>query len=521
MENQITRSQDYSLEVPLGETSESNGVDAEKTPLDLERQSARHSHALSTTAATRVVTAQDWTGPDDPENPVNWSRWKRSYHVLVPALFAFTVTFASSIYTPGYPYVMKQFHVSSTVSLLGLSLYLLGLAFGPMIAAPLSETHGRKFVYLTTMPIFVLFTLGAGFANNLASLLVCRFIAGMFGSPPLAVGAGSIADLFVPERRAVPSTLFIMTPFLGPAIGPIVGGFTAEKLGWRWTIWPILFMAVAAYILVFSTSETYKKVILQRRAKRLGIASPPPMAPTGAAALRFVMVITLVRPAHMLLTEPIVGFFSLYVAFNFSVLYAFFAAFPYTFETVYDFDEGEVGLTFISIGTGTVLAVMTVIFIDRIFYRKVHQLSLREGQNGVVAPEYRLYAAMLGSFGLPVSLFWFAWTARSDILWASPVVAAILFAWGNMCVFVSAAMYLLDTYAALNAASAIAANGLLRYILGAAFPLFTIQMFEKLGIDWATSLLGFLAVLLLPVPWVLFKWGHRIRANSAYSTIKA
>jgi hypothetical protein len=110
------------------------------------------------------------------------------------------------------------------------------------------------------------------------------------------------------------------------------------------------------------------------------------------------------------------------------------------------------------------------------------------------------------------------------------------FAWGNLCLYVlfthptaipvtnssqiSTCMYLIDTYAALTAASAIAANGLLRYILGGTFPLFTIQMYEKLGIGWATSLLGFISLAMVPIPWVLYKWGPQIRAASKFETKK-
>ena len=96
---------------------------------------------------------------------------------------------------------MKEFHVSQTAALVGLSLYTVGLAFGPMLAAPLSETHGRLIVYRISLPLFMLFTLGSGFAKSFATLLVCRFLAGTTGSPILAVGAGTNADLFAPMRE--------------------------------------------------------------------------------------------------------------------------------------------------------------------------------------------------------------------------------------------------------------------------------------------------------------------------------
>ena len=156
-----------------------------------------------------IPTAQDWTGPNDPENPMNWPLAQRIYHTTIPALFNFIVTFGSSVYSPGVNAVSERFHVSVTVSLLGLSLYVLGLGFGPILAAPLSETFGRRVVYLVSLPISSFFVLGAGFSQNFASLIICRFLAGFFGAPTLAVGAGTNADLWPPVVRAVPSGMRI------------------------------------------------------------------------------------------------------------------------------------------------------------------------------------------------------------------------------------------------------------------------------------------------------------------------
>ena len=353
----------------------------------------------------KTITAQDWNGPDDPENPMNWSLWQRIYHTTVPALFGFVVTIGSSIYTPGLSGVMEQFEVSSTVALLGLSLYVLGLGFGPVLAAPISESLGRKWVYLISLPLAALFTLGAGFSQTFASLAICRFFAAFFGSPTLAVGAGTNVDVWRPENRAISTVLFVLAPFAGPALGPVIGGFAAQSKGWRWTQWPILFLSVAAFVYSLFMKETYKKIILQKRAKRLGIPPPPKTGPTGLAALKFLITVTLFRPVHMIFTEPIVGFFSLYIAFNFSVLFGFFDAFPIVFQGVYGFDLGSTGLTWLSVLIGCLLAVATVIMVDRLTYRKHYILASKEGR--LVAPEHRLYMAMMGSLGLPIGLFWF------------------------------------------------------------------------------------------------------------------
>jgi MFS family permease len=281
-------------------------------------------------------------------------------------------------------------------------------------------------------------------------------------------------DLWQPVHRAVATSAFLLAPFLGPALGPALGGFAAQDKGWRWTQWLLLFVIVPTYLHSLGMKETYKKIFLQNRAKNLGLP-PPSKGPAGLAKIKFLMTVTLLRPVKMLFTEPIVFFFSMYTGFNFSVLLGFFDAFPIVFEGVYHFNGGLTGFTFLGIGLGCCLGVVTVITVNRLWYYPQHVKSLKEGRGGFFAPEHRLYVAMMGSFGLPIGLFWFAWTARADIHWVSPVLATIPFAWGNLCIFTAAGLYLVDVYGPLNGASALAANGLVRYISGAAFPLFTLQ----------------------------------------------
>lgn len=158
------------------------------------------------------------------------------------------------------------------------------------------------------------------------------------------------------------------------------------------------------------------------------------------------MTVTVLRPMKMLFVEPIVAFFSLYIAVNFGILFSFFACFPLVYTRVYSFSGEQVGLTFLPILVGSILATATALACEELLYKaQVRQLQVDAEKPGIpgavlpkyVAPEHRLYAAMIGSFGISVGLFWFAWTARPGVHWASPVVATMVFAWGNLCVFVS------------------------------------------------------------------------------------
>lgn len=183
------------------------------------------------------------------------------------------------------------------------------------------------------------------------------------------------------------------------------------------------------------------------------------------------MTITLFRPLFMLVAEPIVSLLCLYGALEFATLFAFFAAVPYVFQEVYNFSVEQIGLVFISIVIGCVLGAITLILSDISLYRR----QITRYPPNQIPPEHRLYPAMMGSVGLPLGLFWFGWTARSDISWASPVVAIIPFAWGNLCLFTGTLQYLIDSYEGLTIASAVSANSLARYTLSGAFPLFTVQ----------------------------------------------
>lgn len=183
------------------------------------------------------------------------------------------------------------------------------------------------------------------------------------------------------------------------------------------------------------------------------------------------LTVALIRPLHMMVTEPIVGLNCLYVACEFATLFTFFTAIPFIFTSVYGFSTEQQGLVFISIVVGCILGAITVLLCNVVLYLpRAKRYPPHE-----VPPKYRLYPAMIGSIGLPLGLFWLAWTAKSDVSWVSPTMAIVAFAWGNLCVFVGTIQYISDVYNGSAVASAASANSLARYGLAGAFPLFTTQ----------------------------------------------
>ncbi|KAM0274305.1 hypothetical protein ACHAQH_007979 [Verticillium albo-atrum] len=443
------------------------------------------------------VATPPQTWEQDPDNPLNWPTGQKFKNTFIASIAAFTASVGTSLPSSATFQYQEEFGVTITQSILPVSMYVFALGLGPVLGGPLSETIGRHPIYAGSMFFGALFTLGSGLTHNFGALCFLRFMAGFCFSPSLSVGAGTISDMFHLAQRGLPSTLFVLMPFLGPGFGPVIGSFIVVRKGWRWTQWTLIFFATASLLAALAGKETYHPVLERRRAKKLGhpIAERPPLRKQMFTFLR----ISLVRPLHMLFTEPIITFVALYVACEFATLFAFFAGVPFVFSTVHGFTIEQQGLVFLSIVIGCLLGAITIIVLTVVLYLPQVKRLYPER----VQPEYRLFPAMFGSIGLPVSLFMFGWTARDDISWTVPAFAIIIFAWGNLCVFVSTMQYTVDTYTGANVASGASANGFARYTLAGILPLFTVQMYRALGIPWAASLLAFVALALTPLPWVL------------------
>jgi MFS family permease len=308
-------------------------------------------------------------------------------------------TFASSVTVPANPLIQQAFSVSREAAILPLTLYTLGLAIGPLFIAPLSETLGRRPIYIGTLTVFLAFIAASGAANNFATLLVCRFIAGFAGSAGLAMGGGTVADIWALEKAGGSAALFfILGPFLGPTLGPLAGAYIVHDHDgrWRFTQWIILIVGAPIWICIILTKETSKAQIL----KPVGEARPWSMAYV-AARIRHHVWGGLMRPVKMLFTEVIVFSLTLYTAYAYAMVFSFFDSYPYILAVDYGFSSRQVGLSFISVIIGYLLATFLFGVFEKTLYAKA-----RSAANGMPAPEHRLYSALVGSFFLPIGLFW-------------------------------------------------------------------------------------------------------------------
>ncbi|QRV73197.1 major facilitator superfamily transporter [Ceratobasidium sp. AG-Ba] len=459
----------------------------------------------------------DWL-PEDPENPFNWSGFKRWRITAILAITTLCIAFASSSYSGGIQYMMADLHMGQYVAILGISLYVVGFGLGPLLWGPLSEMYGRRLIFLVSFLPFVLFHLGGALAHNVETLLITRFLAGAFGSSPLTNAGGTIADMFTARERGLASALFAMAPFAGPVLGPIVGGYVSESsAGWRWNFWIMFIFSAVMFILsALLVPETFAPVLLRRRARTLHAESEGKVhyvskfEKGNKKTFGEIMKINLSRPFIFLFKEPIVLLFSIYTALVYGTLYGLFAAFPVVFQRGRHFTPGEGGLAFLGVGLGIVIATALTPISNKIYYRAM------EKGNGVAPPEARLVMGCVGAVLLPISMTWFAWTTYPSVHYIVPIIAGVPFGAGMLLVFTSVISYLIDSYT-LYAASALAANAVLRSIMGAVFPLFTPKMYASLGDQWACMVFAFLALACTPMPFLFYRYGPTIRKRSQFS----
>ncbi|OCK74066.1 MFS general substrate transporter [Lepidopterella palustris CBS 459.81] len=453
----------------------------------------------------------------DIDNPRNWSRARKWYITCFVSMLNVLTCLCAGGYSSGAPEISSEFHVSSEVATLGLSMYILGFAIGPLLLAPLSEHWGRNPIYIWSWLLLVLLQIPVALAPNMGTVIGCRFLQGFFGSSPLTNSGGTVSDLWVRDKSGSAMAVYGLSSTLGPPLALPITGFLAVYKGWRFLFW--FFMAVlgAAWVLmVLTLPETRHTIILQRKTHRVraqlaaeGLKAASNIIDATAAERKGwvkLFSVTLTRPIRFLLTEPITTSAAIYNGFIYGLIFLFNEAFPIVFSSPpHSFSPGLTSLTFLGLCVGSLFAF---------FLHPVQEHYYRQH----CTPEARMWMALPGSFLLPIGLFMFGWTSSlsTPCGWLAPVVGSALFGAGVFIVILAVLNYVVDSYHAYSA-SALAGVILVRNLVGAGFPMFAAQMYGSLGPKWASSVLGFLGLILCGIPWWFFYCGVGIRRRSSWA----
>lgn len=536
-------------------------------------------------------------------NPVQWSAQRKAYHLVLCCIATLLTAYCAGSYAPPVAFMEAELHASRIAVVSGITTFCTGFAMAPMVLAPFSEINGRYPVFAASGVIFVVFQIVCGLVDNLAGMLIARFIVGVGGSVFSTMIGGVIADLWEKDGRNTPMALFSGSVLVGTGLGPLVSAVMVYRFGeddnkWKWVFWHQAIMGTVIMILmVVFFKESRGSVVLSRKARALnkwyaareeagycgvwlrdsaiddltsdgyGESTGPedeekratPRAPrVGSvagmqlvrlrwrvktdeerASLGKMISISVYRPFHLLVTEPVVFSFSLWVSFAWAVLYLTFSSVPYVYETVYGWNIEMAGYIFGAMIVGALLSTVIGIWQDELLkhpqwradtwssedssYDESQSATARTGFYAILhrhfpaeSPESRLYFTCITATLLPIGLFIFGFTSTQDIHWILPAIAICLATMGIYSIYLATFNYLADVYH-MYASSALAAQSCCRNILGGIFPLVTLPLFKNVGNAGAGGLLGGIALVLTFVPWVLVFFGPKIRARSKFA----
>ncbi|KIW43125.1 uncharacterized protein PV06_04265 [Exophiala oligosperma] len=493
-------------------------------PEDLEAQKITEPQVPEEKVVRQERTVDDglvvtWEGDDDKENPQNWSTAFKSWVTAQLSMLAFTASLASSIIAPANQTIAEYIGVSEDVVVLNVSLYVIGFALGPLVWAPSSEIWGRRLSILPPMFCLALFSIGTATSKNAASIFITRFFGGVFGSSAVSNVNAALGDIWSREARGTAVSLYAVCVVGGPTLGPTIGAaiLTNSRLGWRWTeyITAILNFAVVA-LTSFCMPEMYPPVVLKRKAQRLRkeTGNDKLYHPHERLKLDFKSIVTkqLSRPLKMLCFEPMVTCIAFYASFVYAILYLTLEVFPIVFTDQRKYSPVVASLPFLGLFVGVLCALCINLGNQPRYIRQCR------AANGKPVPEARLPPLAIGAVLMVIGLFWFGWNAAPRYSWVLPCVATVLIGAGFNTIFQQCINYLVDVYG-LYAASATAANTFLRSLMAFALPLVARPMFNGIGVGPGMSILGAVAALMLPVPFLLMKFSLRLRKKSKFAPV--
>ncbi|QGI84662.1 hypothetical protein CEK25_011391 [Fusarium fujikuroi] len=446
-------------------------------------------------------------GLKEEDRPVNWSSSKKWSIVVSTSLATFVVSFGSSVYSAAIPHIQTRFNVTPDTALLGITLYVIGFALGPMAWGPASELYGKRRPLFLGYAVFCICQLPCALAQSMPLLLAFRFFSGLAGSSSLAILGGMYVDfLSRPAERGISTAIFSVATFCGPTVGPIVGNLATLKLGWRWTAWLTLIGGVIFGSVAFLlTPETSEVVILRQRSKgNTSVTLSRIYRPERGISIFVQSYLT--KPVRMFMREPILIFFTIYMSLAYGIIYLTFTLYPLAFVTVRGWSRMDGSLPFIGMTIGVVLACVGIA-LHSIYYIQ---------QSRVHVPERRLPPMIAGSILLSAGIFWFGWTSSRSVHWLAQASAGVFLGSGSILVLMSGVVYLIEVYL-VHANSALAINNFLRCVIAATFPLYATDLLVDAGLGIGGTVIGSICLALSPVSFLFWRYGLTIRQWSKFA----
>lgn len=455
---------------------------------------------------------------DSLNKPRNWKLRSKIIYTISYSLVTFAAQFNSTTTSSEYfiEEMKESFDIGREVSLLTITLYILGIALGPMIFAPLSEVFGRKIGVLIPFFISSLFAFTTAIAYNVPSIMISRFLSGFFAGAPIVSAGGVLSDLWDPSYRGAAFALYACFVANGASFGPVISSLlihsNESKSSWRIPqyfcgLWGIC-LFIAMFIL---TEETYEPVILQKIARQEKLKSGNWEIHTETDLkhmnVREIITTHILRP-FMMLTIPIIFIMALFASYVYGIFYLMIT----NISTSYEITRGWKGTISAVPNVSLFLGVLIGRLCNMIWALKYAKLAQKHGEP---IPEMRFPIVMMMGWLMPAGIFIFGWTSNVNIHWIVPCIGICMVGAGFITIFQGSLNYLVDAYS-MYAASVIAANTFMRSLFAASFPLFAKQLFVNLGVQIGSTVIGAVALGMIPIPFFLYVFGKSIRSKKAH-----
>ncbi|KAL2005596.1 hypothetical protein VTN00DRAFT_10089 [Thermoascus crustaceus] len=443
----------------------------------------------------------------------NWKKW-----LIITIIFAVQVSmnFNASLYADAVTLLSSNFGISEQAARVGQMIFLVAYAFGSELWAPWSEEFGRWPVMQLSLTLVNIWQIPCAVAPNFATIIVCRGLGGL-SSAGGSVTIGMVADMWEPDEQQYAVAWIVLSSVAGSVIAPIIGGFVGEYLSWHWNFWIQLILGGFVQVLHFFIPETRCSILLTREARRRRKHGENVWSGDELKGKRIswkhVFVIW-ARPFVMFVREPIVLWLSLLSGFSDALIFTFLQSYKPVYKQ-WGFGTVEVGLAFIPIMIGYLMAYFS-------FIPWIHRdCRVRKKDPDALQPEARLYWLLYTAPLETIGLFGFAWTSLGPphVHWIAPMIFSTLIAIANYAIYMATIDYMIASYGPF-AASATGGNALARDLLAGIAAMYSTPMYSNIGklhLEWASTILGCVAII-VTIPIYIFYWkGPYIRERSKFA----
>ncbi|EOO00447.1 putative major facilitator superfamily transporter protein [Phaeoacremonium minimum UCRPA7] len=482
--------------------------------------------------------------PDPVPPPYSiFTLWEKRFIVLGASLSAFFSPLTAQIYLPALNVLAKDFNVSASKMNLTVTTYMVFQGITPMFVGGFADTAGRRPAYVFCFVVYIAANIGLALSNNYVSLIVVRCLQSAGSASTVALCQAVVADTITSAERGQYIGITVLPIVLAPSLGPVLGGILSQYLGWRAIFWFLTILAAICLVLMLlffpetcraivgdgsirphpayrTVSQLLKDRYRRRKAERSGNALDLQRTNTSASrASRRKLKVKFGNPLNslFLLFEKELGLLLSYSAIVFAGFYAIATAMPSQFAEIYGFDDLKVGLMYLPMAGGSLVAAFIVgptmnwnyrrhaaklgLPVDKRRQEDLSKFPIERARLEIGLPLLALATGVLLSWG---------WALQYRASVAVPCVLLFLMGVGMIGFNNTSNVLIVDIYPG-KAGAATASNNLSRCLLGAVASAVIVPMINAMGSGWAFTLIGLLYLVFAPVLLLIMKYGIKWR----------